>query len=155
MNPELDEYTRRLRHLRKKALRTLEGLGANALNWRPLPDEANSLYALATHVCGSEHGWIAEVLGQAPKTRVRSEEFIAQGENAAALLPRYEQAARETEEILSRLTDADLNTTLEESDRGTITYRWIILHVIEHSAEHLGQMLLTRQLWENQTNLNG
>jgi uncharacterized damage-inducible protein DinB len=117
----------------------------------PLPQGTNSLYVLATHAIGSEHGWIAEILGQAPPTRNRAAEFLARGENATALRAQFERTAKESEGILDQLSAQDLATTRTHEGYGTQTLRWIILHVIEHYAEHLGQMRLTRQLWENRS----
>jgi uncharacterized damage-inducible protein DinB len=148
ISPEIQTYLERLSELRAAMLKTLAGLDASALNWTPLPEETNSLLVLATHALGAEHGWFAEIIARGPKTRDRLAEFRAQGSDISALHARYTEAARASEQILSALTAADLETTREHPHFGTVTMRWIILHVIEHYAEHLGQMYLTRQLWE-------
>lgn len=31
---------------------------------------------------------------------------------------------------------------------GDVTVRWILLHIFEHSSEHVRQMGLTQQHWE-------
>lgn len=148
---EVETYLERLRALRAQMLQTLDGLGADALNWRPLLDETNSLFVLATHALGAERGWFAEIIARQPKTRDRAAEFRAQGEDLAALRERFEQTARESEEILAALTADDLDATRLHERFGAVTVRWIILHILGHYSEHLGQMLLTRQLWENRS----
>lgn len=153
MLPEMDQAIQHLHGLREHLLKTLEGLDAAALNWTPTAHGTNSLYVLATHSIGSEHGWIAETLAGYPKTRNRAAEFEARGADLAALRQHFAQVARETEAILSARTPEQLATTRPDERRGPVTERWIVLHVISHLSEHLGQMYLTRQLWE-QANAN-
>lgn len=100
---------------------------------------------------GAERGWFAEIIARQPKTRDRAAEFRAQGEDLTALRERFEQTARESEEILAALTADDLDATRPHERFGAVTVRWIILYVLGHYSEHLGQMLLTRQLWENRS----
>lgn len=151
MLPEIQTYLEHLRDLRAQVLRTLDGLDTDALNWQPLPGETNSLFVLATHCIGAEHGWFIEVLAKEPRTRDRATEFRARAGDPAALRTRFEQTARDSERILATLTAADLEAIRRHDYFGTITVCWIILHVIEHYSEHLGQMQLTRQLWENRS----
>ncbi len=147
MLPEIQNYISTLRERRADLLQTLDGLSADALNWRPLPDDANSLYALAFHSLGAERRWIHEVVGQRKIDRDREAEFRARGDDVPALRSLYDAVTRESEEILARLVEADLETVRPEPQPHTV--RWCILHVVEHYNEHLGQMRLTRQLWEN------
>ncbi len=149
MLSEVSNYLEHLTALRSEMWQTLEGLDTEALNWTPLPQGTNSLFVLATHSLGAEHGWIAEIIGGEPPTRVRAQEFLAHGESLTELHTRFEAVARESERILPALIENDLNRTHAHEPYGTVTVRWIIIHIIEHYAEHAGQMSLTRQLWEN------
>jgi len=147
MLPEVQMYLDILRERRAEVLQTLEGLDAHALNWRPLPEETNSLYVLAFHSLGAERRWIHQVVGQRKIERDRAAEFRARGDDVAALRAPYDAATRDSEDILSRLGEADMDALRLKPQPHTM--RWCILHVIEHYNEHLGQMRLTRQLWEN------
>ena len=148
MSPEIQFYLDTLSDLRANVLKTLEGVDAAGLNWTPTNDGTNSLFVLATHSIGSEHGWIFETLHRGPKTRSRPGEFLAKGDNVDTLRQQYAQTERETQEILGALTEADLVTTRDTGAHGTVTARWIIIHIIRHYSEHIGQMYLTRQLLE-------
>jgi uncharacterized damage-inducible protein DinB len=107
----------------------------------------NSLAVLAAHVAGAEHFWIAEVIGRRPATRDRDAEFRTVAADAAELVRRLDAVAAETAEVLSSLSEADLNGVRVASDR-EVTVRWGILHVIDHTALHLGHMQITYQLWK-------
>ncbi len=137
-----------LRERRADILKTLEGLNADALNWHPLTDDTNSTYALAVHSLGAERRWIHEVVRVRKIERDRAAEFRARGDDVSKLRTMYDAVARESEEILGQLAEAGMDVLHGEAPN-VHTFRWCILHIIEHYNEHLGQMRLTRQLWEN------
>lgn len=151
MLPEITQALENLRVLRGKIFETLDGLDAGALNWSPTREGTNSLFVLATHCIGSEHGWMFEILGRGEQTRNRPAEFRAQGNDLTALREQYALVTQETETLLAARTPEELATTRYRENFGDVNERWIILHVIEHYSEHLGQMYLTRQLWEQQS----
>lgn len=150
MHPEAESYLTLLDDLRGQVRNLISGLSAEALNWRPIAGSeehaTNSLAVLATHVAGAERFWIAEVVGGLPPTRDRDAEFQAQASGEDELTRLLERAAGETQQVLSTLGAADLEEVRQARGR-TIPVRWCILHVIDHTALHLGHMQLTYQLW--------
>lgn len=148
MLSETQMYRELLRDARARVWKILDGLSADALNWRPLPEESNSLYALAAHCLGAERRWIHEHVGGRKIARDRAAEFRALADNLATLEATYAEAALDSERILAGLTAAEIDQ-LRGDEPNAHTARWSILHIIEHYNEHLGQMALTRQLWEN------
>ncbi len=148
MLPAVEMYERLLRHRRADVLKILEGLDADALNWHPLADETNSIYALAVHSLGAERYRIHIQIGGHQNDRNRAAEFRATGDDVAALRAQYETVARESKAILERLDEVEMDV-LHGEGQDKFTFRWCILHIISHYSEHVGQMALTRQLWEN------
>jgi uncharacterized damage-inducible protein DinB len=167
MLPELDNYLKRIEDLREQVSDLIADLPAEALNWRPLPpsvpapsallgtgaggteergDATNSLAVLAAHIAGAEHFWIGEVIGGRPSTRDRDAEFLTEVEDGSQLVRLLEQTGLETREILTTLTETDLDGIREARGR-QVPVRWGILHIIDHTALHLGHMQLTYQLW--------
>jgi uncharacterized damage-inducible protein DinB len=149
MIAEAQTYIERFRELRGNTLKTLDALDASGLNYKPTRKATNSLFILATHLLGSERGWIHQFVGQRDVQRDREAEFSARGNGAEALKVVFETVARTSEEILGALSPADLDME-RRGNYGTRTVRWGILHMIEHYSEHYGQMCLTRQLWQAQ-----
>lgn len=145
-NSEAEMYVEQLDRLRSRMLATLEGLDAAALDWKPLPADANSLAVLAVHTLGSERGWVHKAIGGRKIERDREAEFHARGVDFAALKQAYAEVARASAEILNGLSEAEMGA-LRDSPLGKRSARWCILHVIEHYSEHCGHMELTRQLW--------
>lgn len=147
MLSELDNYLQRIEDLRGQVRDLIADLPAEALNWRPIEgDETNSLAVLATHVAGAEHFWIGEVIGGRPTTRHRDAEFAIRVCDASELIRLLEQTGTETHQVLADLSPADLDGGREVRGH-TVPVRWALLHVIDHTALHLGHMQLTYQLW--------
>lgn len=150
MLTEIKAYLETLDELRSQVADMIKDLPAEGLNWRPsLPpgaDPTNSLVALAVHVAGSEHGWIAETLASFPKTRVREAEFVYAADSPAEALDRLAKVADETRAILSEYTADQLEGALVREGKN-VPVRWVIHHVIYHYSLHIGHMQLTYQLW--------
>ncbi|MCB0213291.1 MAG: DUF664 domain-containing protein [Anaerolineae bacterium] len=151
MLSELQNYLQRIEELHEQISGLIADLPTEALNWRPteqVDDHAsNSLVVLAVHVAGAEHFWIAEVIGQQPPTRDRDAEFVTEATDATNLVQHLKNTASETRHILATLDEAELNTSREVKGR-TVPVRWALLHIIEHTALHLGHMQITYQLWQ-------
>jgi len=150
MLSELDNFLQRIEDLRGQVGKLIADLPAEALNWRPIEGEnehaTNSLAVLAAHVAGAEHYWISKVVGGQPATRDRDAEFATEANDAAGLIRLLEQVGVETREVFASLNASDLDGTRQARGR-TIPVRWCILHIIDHTALHLGHMQLTYQLW--------
>ena len=150
MLSEPDNYLQRIEDLRGQVHGLIADLPAEALNWRPFEGSGehrtNSLAILVAHVAGAEHFWISEVVGGRPPTRDRDAEFATQAGTAAELIRLLDKVGVETREVFSTLGEADLAATREARGR-IIPIRWCLLHVVDHTALHLGHMQLTYQLW--------
>lgn len=147
MSAALEQYEKMLRRCRGDVLKILDGLDADALNWHPLAEGTNSVYALAVHLLGGERYFLHVQIGGRPNVRDRAAEFRAAGDGVSALRAQYETVARASAEILERLTEAELDAPRGAGEE-KFTYRWCILQTIRHYGEHTGHMALTRQLWE-------
>ena len=150
MIAELDNYLERIEDLRNQISGLLVELPAEALNWRPIQGEGdhatNSLAVLTAHLAGAEHFWIAENVGGWPSTRDRDAEFSIHATSAAELIQLLEKVALETKEVFGMLSETDLNGSRQVQGH-QVPVRWCIVHVIDHTALHLGHMQITYQLW--------
>jgi uncharacterized damage-inducible protein DinB len=152
MMAELETYARFYEAFRLEAEKLLDGLPGEALNWRPLPPavgettETNSLASLAAHTAGAQRYWVGAVVAGQTATRDRDAEFRATAEGARAALSAVDEADARVQAVLAGLTPEALEETVTFQGR-SVTRRWLIVHILAHTAEHLGQMALTRQLW--------
>ncbi|HET9016246.1 MAG TPA: DinB family protein [Thermomicrobiaceae bacterium] len=134
------------------ALAELDGLPEEVLN-RPVPlEEANSLYALATHLLGSTEFWVLQMGAGHDVKRDRDAEFHAHG-SYADLAARAGRLIASLHDAVPGLTASDLDAPGHGDRRPSmlpegqpVTVRDCLLHAIEHSGLHLGQIQITRQL---------
>lgn len=147
---ETQTYIERLRAFRQDMFKAMDGLSAAGLNWKPTRRETNSAFILATHLLGSEKQWLHRVVGGREVQRDRDAEFRARGKDTASLRNAFDAVAHETEVILAPLSSTDYDATRETANNKKVTVRWVVLHMIEHYAEHVGQISLTRQVWEEE-----
>jgi uncharacterized damage-inducible protein DinB len=153
MNPEARTIADFLERLARDLIAELQDLPDEVLN-RPLPwADANTLFALATHTVGMGEFWVLTLVGGQKIARNRAAEFQAQG-RGAELIRRIEQWSAACRVLLDQLPDAQLNDLAQPPAEflatggfgdAPLTQRACLLHVIEHSATHLGQIQLTRQ----------
>ena len=150
MEAEVQGYLTELGILRKQIKDTTQGLNEEAANWRPLPKDTNSIYAILCHLIGSDNFWVRQIIGGETIDREREAEFRASG-HLSEVLDRWEKVSRASEMVLRKLNSSQLGKTRTvptRPDWGSVTVRWCILHLISHYAIHLGHIQFTRQLWE-------
>jgi len=149
---EAASYLERIDDLRGQVAELIGKMPAEALNWRPVDDgqddhATNSLAVLVAHLAGGEQFWIHEVIGGYPTRRQREQEFLTAVEEAAPLLAVLEANRVKTHQVLAGLTEAEIAGS-RQAQGWLVPVRWAILHVIDHTALHLGHMQLTCQLWQ-------
>ena len=148
MTPEIASFWRFITSSIDRLLACLEGLDEAELNWKPL-DSANSLYVLATHTLGNTEENLLAVLGGQAMQRRREAEFEAEGISAEALQARWGELRERIEASLARLPAEALDQPRNHPRRGQLPGREVLIIVARHTAEHMGQAMLTRDLLES------
>ncbi len=134
--------------VQKQAMRdVVSGLDAEALNWKPLDgQETNSIAALFAHALDAERFLIASSV-DITLDRDREAQFRVEVASADELLALIDRTETEVNGWIDSLTAEHLAAEVARPNR-THPGAWWLLHAIEHSNEHVGQALLTRQLFE-------
>ncbi len=130
----------------------IQGVDTEALNWSPGP-EMNSLAVLYAHLLDAERFLLAVALGETIQ-RDRAAAFRYQAPDTAMLLQLIDSVEAESLARVDRLTEEDLATVRTPAgDRLNRRFPgiWWVLHAIEHNREHIGQAMLTRQLYEQRS----
>ena len=146
------DYLDRLDELHMDAIRSIDGLPLEALDWIPGPN-MNSLCVLIVHLTGAEGYWLGDVVGQDPSDRDREGEFLARELDEITLKERLSDSTTYARDLLETLTldDLDSNRTSPRDGRA-FTVAWSIFHALEHTAIHVGHIQMVRQLWEQKGN---
>lgn len=121
-------------------------LPAEILDWRPPAPETNSIMALAAHTVANAYENLAGTLCGEPMARDHRAEFAATTATRREMLVRWRRECEEIADRLSHLPPEILHAPVEHPRRGRVTGLDVLLVVARHTAEHLGQAELTRDL---------
>ncbi len=134
----------------KKAMRgVVSGLDGAALNWKPIGgQDTNSIAVLLAHALDAERYLVASSV-DVTLDRDREAQFRVEVGSDADLLALIDRTESEVNGWIDSLTADHLAADIVRPNR-THSGAWWLLHAIEHSNEHVGQAMLTRQLYEAQ-----
>ena len=107
MKLEVQGYLNEFNTIRGDINKAIEGLSDGGANWCPLSKDTNSIYSILTHIMGANKFWIKQVINGETIQRDRAAEFTASGK-LSELLTQWEKAWKETESILGKLEDTQL-----------------------------------------------
>ena len=148
MSQLLKDYLNLLETLFDDFKKTIDGLPHEALDWVP-GTEMNSLCVIVVHVAGATRYWIGDIVAKEDSNRDRAAEFRTQGIDITELNDRLDSSLAYMKRVLEGLTLEDLKAIcVLPQDGREVTKGWIIFHVLEHVANHLGHAHVTRQLWD-------
>ena len=132
----------------------IDGLPTDALNWRPTPKDTNSIAVLAIHSLTSTRHWLSVAVDEPLPSRDRDAEFEAIARTPAELLHFVDSATAVCLDLVSKERSVDWSALRQHWAREQDVQpfaAWALLHALEHLREHVGQMMLTRQLWEQRS----
>ena len=153
---ELGVYAACIRRIAAVAVATVQDLTAGQLNWNTGEDGWNTMFAIATHMVAMGEYWVLCLVGGADVVRDRQAEFHAVGSAAEIVLclqdwsqACYVLCAGLGSEVLAEISRVPIEYLQAGGfGSGVLSKRECLMHVVEHSALHLGQLQILRQLVE-------
>jgi uncharacterized damage-inducible protein DinB len=138
-----------LAHLRASVVHKVDGLDGDQLRWRPAPT-ANSLGVIVVHLGYAERLWLRAIFAGEPMDMAwRQHMFeLPDGWSVDDVVAFYAAECATADAVLDRAGSFDLPSAGEV--RPT-TLRWVVLHLIEETARHVGHMDITRELLDGST----
>lgn len=104
-----------------------------------------TVHQIVRHLAGVERGWISEHFADQPRERKRDSEFHDDGTSLADLLAGFRAETSQSDEIIAAHSLDDVSQNRDHS------LRWILLHLIEETSRHLGQLDLLTELADGRT----
>ena len=133
--------SRKLRQLEERIEICVGKLAGDQL-WSRAGENSNAAGNLCLHLAGNVRQWIIHGIGGAPDVRTRDAEFAARGGiPREELLTRLRQTVDEACRVLDALPPARLLDTITPQNY-QVSVTEAMLHVVEHFAEHTGQIIL-------------
>ena len=130
------------------------GLDATELARRSVPASTMSLLGLVRHMAEVERSWFRRKMAGLPAPRLYQSDDAPDGDfdGAVAETEVVEQAwsawraeVAFAEQFVAAATDLDAITAVEDPWRGSISLRWVLIHMIEEYARHLGHADFLRE----------
>jgi uncharacterized damage-inducible protein DinB len=141
----VDYSSRKLRQLEQRIAGCLDRLSYEQ-TWARGGDEQNSIGNLVLHLCGNIKQWIGSGIAGEPDTRVRDAEFAARGDHQPAeLKERLTAGVSAAAAIIESLTAERLREVIRVQ-KYELTVLEGIYHVVEHFAQHTGQIIFATKL---------
>ncbi|MBQ1075914.1 DinB family protein [Micromonospora sp. C31] len=135
-------------------LRKLRGL-SDADAARRLVPSATTVAGLVRHLTLVERSWFPSLLAPDPgEVYLTSEEdaaasfALADGDTVERLAAAYERACTRSREVAGRF---DLDHVVPHPQLGEVSLRWILVHMIEETARHVGHADILRELTDGAT----
>ena len=124
---------------------------------RSLVASSTTVGGLIKHLRWAEYGWFAQLLQEQNddnrRTHDRSWEFeFLPEESLPALITEYQTQCEESRRIAARYP---LDHVVPHRRFGTVSLRWIYVHMIEETARHTGQLDILREQLDGATGFDG
>lgn len=158
---EIGFYLAGMEEVREQVREAVANLAGENFN-RPAFSGAHSIGALVLHIGEAEWWWMqCNVAGHRLTAEDRQasfwdvlnqpDAFASQAYTAEFCLQEIGKIRNQTRELLASLNDNDLERIISYQKRGTTheqSLRWILHHLIDHEAQHKGQILMLKRLIE-------
>ena len=138
-----------LDHLRESAIYKVEGLTPEQLAWRPT-STANSLGVIVVHLGYAERLWARAIFAGEPMDMDwRAHMFeMPDGWDVDQVVAFYRAETAAADAVLDGATSFDQPSS---GPMRPTTLRWVVQHLIEETARHVGHMDITRELLDGST----
>jgi uncharacterized damage-inducible protein DinB len=153
--PRVALFYSMMERARGNLLRRVEGLSKEIIDYTPEPKMIESIGTLLLHIAAVEYGWIFEDIGgqemEYEKWKygfsVREGKDQIKGKDVDFYLSRLREVRQEVFKFLKTLSDKDLDSIVDV-DSEKVSIEWILFHLIEHEAMHIGQISFLLRLWK-------
>ncbi|MFJ4710901.1 DinB family protein [Streptomyces sp. NPDC088785] len=120
---------------------------------QPLTPSGTNLLGLVKHLATVEYGWFCDTFGRASEPLwfdpYRGEDIVAAAdETIDGLLAFYARARAAADLAVAAIPLEDTGTAW---DGRTVSMRWVLVHMVEETARHLGHMDILRELTDGAT----
>jgi uncharacterized damage-inducible protein DinB len=152
-------YLSGMEEVREQLREAVAGMSPDQIG-RPVVPGAHSIAALVLHIGEAEWYWMQCVVSRNEVTdKIRNSaywdaledpaSFSQKNYSAEFCLNEIKKIRQQTYETLSSFDDSQLDRVFTFDRRGEtfeLSLRWIMHHLIDHEAQHKGQILLLKRL---------
>lgn len=154
---EIGFFLASLEKIRSEWRESVKDLTKQELAAKILPD-VQPIGTLIMHIAETEHYWIQEIVCGKPLTDeiidllhhdLWFKDFAAEDLSIADCLEAVEKIHFMTREALAKFTVDDVDKVFirkQENGESHFSLRWVFTHLLQHDAEHQGQIMMIKRL---------
>ncbi|MGP3990410.1 DinB family protein [Streptomyces sp. 3N207] len=146
---EKETLTAFLGYLREAVIAKAAGL-TDEVGLAPGVPSGTSLLGLVRHLTRVERNWFSYVYAGRDE-RLDDDEPPASGETGASLIAAYQEAIRESDEIIAGCDDLGRPGVRSMRETDPPTMRWVLVHMIEETGRHAGHADILREQTDGAT----
>ncbi len=131
----------------------LDGLDDESLR-RPMVPSGTSLLGMVKHLAAVEYGWFCQTFGRETEPLPFDEDDddadlrVDSSESTADIVGFYRRARAAADRVIDELDPEDVGTAWFGD---TVSMRWVLIHMVEETARHVGHMDILRELLDGAT----
>ena len=157
LTPRVSHLYSMLQEVREKLLNIVDDLPEEILDFTPDERNFETIGTLLLHIAAIEWSWVFEDIDGLEMDyekfkhafALRSDVDIPQlkGKKKQFYVELLKEVREEVYQRMKKMTDKDLEREIR-SDSNKYNIEWILFHIIEHEATHIGQVLLLKRLFK-------
>lgn len=121
-----------------KLVRLAEAIPADKYTWRPAPD-VRSISEVFLHIAAANYN-VYKLVGTPPPAGFNGKDYDKSTTDKTKIVAALKDSFDHAEKAITKMSDADLDKSLDWFG-GKNTERGVLLFVVRHTAEHLGQSI--------------
>lgn len=160
LSPRVALWFSMMQDVRKWLLQMMESLSDEEIDYTPDEQKIETIGTLLLHIAGVEWGWIfGDIDGKEVEFEKWKHAFALspdvdvpqlKGQGKEFYLNRLSEVREEVRERLKRLQDDDLDR-LVTSEGKKYSIEWILWHLVEHEAVHVGQISVLSRMFRKKS----
>ncbi len=160
LSPRVALWFSMMKEVRKRLLRKLEPLSDEELDYTPDERQIETIGTLLLHIAAVEWGWIfGDIDGKEVDFEIWKHGFALRpevdlpqlkGQGKDFYLNRLSDVREEVHQRLKRLQNDDLDR-LVTTEGETFSIEWILFHLVEHEAMHVGQISVLSRMYRTKS----
>lgn len=157
LSPRVSFLFSMMEKTRNRLLRVIEELPDETIDFTPDVENVETIGTLLLHIAGVEWSWIFEDIDGEEMDYERWKYAFPLRENLTQLtgngkqfyIDRLHEVRKEIRQRLREMDDSSLHQ-LVDIGHAEVTVEWILFHLMEHEAMHIGQISILNRLSRNQ-----
>ena len=160
LSPRVALWFSMMQDVRKWLLQMMESISDEEIDYTPDERKIETIGTLLLHIAGVEWGWIfGDIDGKEVEFEKWKHAFALspdvdvpqlKGQGKEFYLNRLSEVREEVRERLKRLQDDDVDR-LVTSEGKKYSIEWILWHLVEHEAVHVGQISVLSRMFRKKS----